>query len=349
MSGTEISTVEQIGQLPATSDTSQWSEGQKALLGAIGLVTVVKGQTITADRGTIEVFLAQCKRTQLDPVARQIYCIYRGGKWGTQISIDGARLVAERSRKYQGQTATEWCGPDGVWRDVWLEREYPVAARVGVYRKGWKEPLYAVANWDAYVQGFSKNGAVEVSKMWAKMGPLMLAKCAEMLALRKAFPQDLSGLYSAEEMSQADAPEAVEAVAESKPKRAAASKPVAPRRPPAGQAEQPVAPRAEDVVRGDDGGVPIASAPVMASADVLEAVASVTTIEHLRKVWELSESQGALGHLVDAEGHTLAQLITRRKDQIDAEEAAAVQAEAAAEPGEEVVEGEVMDEAPAAS
>ncbi|WP_449283758.1 recombinase RecT, partial [Leucobacter sp.] len=92
--------MERAGALPATSDSSQWTDRERALAMTLGLAVERNNKVEVADRGTIEVFLAQCARTQLDPVARQIYCIKRGNKWGVQVSIDGARLVAERSGDY---------------------------------------------------------------------------------------------------------------------------------------------------------------------------------------------------------------------------------------------------------
>lgn len=186
--------------LALRDDQDSFTEAQVAALTQIGVSR--------ASKGDLQVFFHQAKRTGLDPFARQIYMIERAGKQTIQTSIDGFRIVAQRSGNYGGQTAPEWCGADGVWKDVWLEKNPPVAARIGVYYKDAPNPTYAVAKWDSYAQ--------LSSPIWKKMPDLMLSKCAEALALRKAFPNDLSGLYTAEEMDQASTPKKVEAIAPAK-------------------------------------------------------------------------------------------------------------------------------------
>lgn len=170
----------------------------------------------------LENFALQCKRTGLDPITRQIYAIPNKDKLTIMASIDGLRLIAERSGAYEGQTAPQWCDENGAWTDVWLKKTPPTACKIGVYKTKFREPLIAIALFDeyagryAYDDKYGKYKKGDLTHMWAKMPSLMIAKVAEALALRKAFPNEMSGIYSSEEMEQAGIKEA-QAVEPKKP------------------------------------------------------------------------------------------------------------------------------------
>lgn len=137
----------------------------------------------------LKLFLYQARKTGLDPLAKQIYFQKRGGRMVIITGIDGYRLIADRTGKYAGSDDP-----------VFDSEERPRKATVTVYKivGGVRCSYSASARWDQYYPG-DQAGA-----MWRKMPHLMLSKCAEALALRKAFPAELSGMYVREEMDQAD-------------------------------------------------------------------------------------------------------------------------------------------------
>ena len=196
---TELATIEATeqaqGTTPATAVTlaqTAWTPEQRTVLENAGCAA--------RNEADWNLFLFVCQRTGLDPFARQIYMVNYGGKPTIQTGIDGYRVIADRviaERDVDFEPARiEWCGPDGVWVDVWLAGEPPAAARATVVRDG--KSISSTALYREYV-GRTKEG--KVNSMWRTMPANQLGKCAEAGVLRKAFPQDMAGVYIAEEMS----------------------------------------------------------------------------------------------------------------------------------------------------
>ena len=147
-------------------------------------------------------FIYECTTTNLSPFHGQIVSVKR---WDysieryittSQVTLDGLRTIAERTGKYHGQIGPLWCGKDMVWRDVWTYDYKPTASKVGILREGFRKPCWGVAVFNTYNK-YEKN--FEDVKKAIKSPSVISGQCAESIALRKAFPCELSGMYTIEE------------------------------------------------------------------------------------------------------------------------------------------------------
>jgi phage recombination protein Bet len=166
----------------------------------------------SATNEELQLFLYRAKKLGLDPLAGQIHFVKRRrknalGEWEDvatiHIGIDGFRLIAERSGQYDGQDPVQFIvkrnTPSGhqiVETLYTLEDDIPVAAIARVYRKGIERPFVGVAHYREYVQ-VGADG--KPTTMWKKWN-IMLSKCAEAVAFRKAFPDIFSGIYEKDEI-----------------------------------------------------------------------------------------------------------------------------------------------------
>jgi phage recombination protein Bet len=156
-------------------------------------------QRVTPTEREVDQFLLECQLYELEPLGGQIYAVWENGSMRAVATIDGMRLLAERTGMYEGQNDPEWCDAEGNWTDYWAGDDVPLAARVRVHRKGAKVPTTGTANW----HDFAPQGDAGADSLWNKTSGKpahMLSIRAEALALRKAFPAQLSGLYTAEEL-----------------------------------------------------------------------------------------------------------------------------------------------------
>lgn len=140
--------------------------------------------------------MAVAERRGLDPFLRQVYFVKRWDSqkrcevWAVQVSIDGLRGIAQRTGLYDGQDEPEF---------EYDAKGHVKSCRAKVWRKDWSRPSVVTAHWSEYAQTKKDGG---YTAFWAGKPHIMLAKCAEALALRKAFPEDTAGIYIPEEMGQ---------------------------------------------------------------------------------------------------------------------------------------------------
>lgn len=169
-----------------------WDEAK-----ARAILSLFKTAIQSADDFTL--FAVAVQRTGLDPFARQIYAILRGGKMSIEVGIDGLALQAARSKRYAGMD-------EAVYTEAPVDEKtgfrHPAKAVVTVYRMtgGVRCPFVGVALWDESAPYYNN----KLGDMWKKRPYGQLAKCARAQALRMAFPAECSGFYTAEEMEQAD-------------------------------------------------------------------------------------------------------------------------------------------------
>ena len=201
MPGTDVATTG--GGLVLRPDQTQFSDEQVAVLRHMG----IPNTTTPAD---LQVFLHRALALHLDPFAGQIHLVDFGGKPTIQVGIHGWEAIARDAADEAGVPIewedVAWCGPDGQWRDVWLEDGPPAAARAVVLRDGRRYP--AVVLYREFV-GMKKvyrdkkwTGEWAVNSMWETKPAWMLAKCAKAAALRSAFPRQFADVRVPEELGE---------------------------------------------------------------------------------------------------------------------------------------------------
>lgn len=190
------------GALAIQSAQSMWTAEQRAVLASMGVDHECSNAELAG-------FLHLCQRRDLDPFLKQVYLIGRYDKragrkvFTPQTGIDGFRVIARRAADKSGidyeYEDTVWFDADGAQHQVWLTDEPPVAAKVVVLRNGRR--FSGIARYAAYVDrdrdGNPKN-------QWKSSPDGQIEKCAEAKALRRAFPEDLGGMYSDVEMEHLD-------------------------------------------------------------------------------------------------------------------------------------------------
>src|SRR5271154_18647 len=107
-----------------------------------------------------QIFIEKCRTYRLSPMRGQMCLV---GRWDSsagktvytpQITIGGLRALALRTGQFEGTTEPEWGDEEGNFYKLWPKKlgKHPYAARIGVYRAGFRAPVWGVAYFDEKAQ-----------------------------------------------------------------------------------------------------------------------------------------------------------------------------------------------------
>ena len=174
--------------------------------------------------------IAECQRRNLIPGTHIHFELRNSKRWVPELStsvnekkltrvttIDAFRLISQRTGEYEGQGDAEYIYLDDNSQPSIISKiplphpdkantpREPWAARVPIFRKGFRHPVQVVARFDAYAVLRKMGDKFVLTDMWSRRGPEQLAKCSEAAARRVAFPEELGSMYLHEEFAKEDA------------------------------------------------------------------------------------------------------------------------------------------------
>lgn len=193
---------------PAKNAITYTAGGQEITLNA-GIIKryLVSGDADKVTDQEVLLFAKLCQYQGLNPFLREAYLVKYGSAPAQAITSKAAlEKRAARCKDYRGfEAGIIIRRPDGTIEQrpgtFYAEDEQLVGGWAKVYVDGYVVPVEAAATLREYSTG---------KALWASKPATMIRKVAKVCALREAFPDELQGMYAAEELDDAPEPPAVE-------------------------------------------------------------------------------------------------------------------------------------------
>lgn len=169
---------------------------------------LVSGDSATVTMQEVVMFMNLCKYQHLNPFLREAYLIKYGSQPATIVTGKSAlEKRAMRNPSYKGFKAgivvvTKDGRLDKRTGAILLPDEQLVGGWCEVFING-LEPVSVTVSMSEYA-GRKKDGTL--NQQWSAKPATMIRKVAKMQALREAFPEDLEGMYSSEEIGESELP-----------------------------------------------------------------------------------------------------------------------------------------------